>query len=95
MGLRDREWWPAADAVARLGHAVTVLDPELDQDVELLWDQNPEHGVVTVISTPTLTGWQLLTAEEIRQLDEATIRALDALADRRTNQTHEDDGAPD
>ena len=93
MDHHDRAWWPAADALARLGHAVIVLDPEAADQADLVWEPNhdPPFGVITVVAAPHLTGWQLSIAEELIELD---AEALDLIETLDPLVLDEDDGDP-
>lgn len=90
----ERAWWSAADALARLGLSVLVFDPDAEQEIEHLYDEIQGHGVVTVIHTPTLTGWELHAREELPQYDAAMAELLEGLAEVVLADT-EDDGEID
>lgn len=69
-------WWPAAQALAHLGHDVAVDDPDWPHGQRELWDGREDHGVVVVRDLPGL-GWLVLVRETVDDLiDEADADGL-------------------
>lgn len=88
----DRAWRRYADAVAALGAAVVVFDPEALLPLEELWDGDPAHGVISILQLPGITGWEIHVREELAEVDSETMELLETLED---TVGEEDDGTPD
>ncbi|MEQ1572027.1 MAG: hypothetical protein ABMA64_40745 [Myxococcota bacterium] len=54
-------WWPVANAIASTGADCTVLDPDAEGD-ETFYDENPDHGVISVRAHSGL-GWTVVVSE--------------------------------
>jgi hypothetical protein len=79
--LKERGWYAVAQTAALLGQTVTVLDPEAELPVEVLWDQIDGHGIITVVAAPTSTGWHIHIAEELIELSADAIATLEELSE--------------
>lgn len=66
-----RPWWPVAEAAARIGLSVVVLDPEIEAG-DILYDGDSNHGTITVVAFPGC-GWILTVAESEGEIDRDLI----------------------